>query len=257
MSTVFSAAVDTPSRQTLGEIPQRAFQFLRALGTHPEIRHVVKEHGYTQACHEEGWKLLLAASGSRFDLGDAPRMSTKAGEAIDELATWCPTGFHLTHAALMRKFPDQCAFLFQELAPAQGPESVLAVAKFLDRLDVLDNGTDPDRKETVDADKKAVESLSTRDLSRDERARLRKLVEIVQSEPMIPRAVVKAEAVTEANTADLIALYAWYNEWTEVARTVVTARQDKILLGIAHRRNGASEEADPPAAAPESPAKPS
>jgi hypothetical protein len=45
-------------------------------------------------------------------------------------------------------------------------------------------------------------------------------------------------------TKGLAALYAWYSEWTEIAREVVTKGADKIVLGIAKRR--ASETATTP-----------
>ncbi len=63
-----------------------------------------------------------------------------------------------------------------------------------------------------------------------------------RAEAVLPRAV---------SLANLSALYAWYAEWTEVARAVVSRRADRILLGIAkQRKKGGADETMPTATAP-------
>ena len=105
-----------------------------------------------------------------FTLADAVR-------ALDE---WDELGFHKAHAALTRRFPEQAEFIFNDLTAAQGPGAVLAIMKFLDRLDVLEKGTGRDA--THDADLKALELLSARGIDATERARLRDLIAVAQSE---------------------------------------------------------------------------
>ena len=219
--------VEIPGTRTLVDTPKRAFTFLRALGKDSRLRSIMKKYAYTQDDHLEGWRLLFKASGSESEqiVSESP-----AATAIRELDAWDEAGFHTAHAALARRFPSQAEFVFHELAPTQGPAAVLGVKKFLDRLDVLEKGDG--RSETHDADQKAIETLAARGFDAGERARLRTLVEIAQSEPSHP----PAPSAADSHQEDLAALHAWYMEWTEVARAVVSARADRITLGVSRRK---------------------
>jgi len=232
MTITTSSPFEAPSRQILVEAPERAFSFLRAAGTSADVRAVLEANGYTQADHEEGWSLLLKAS-CKESVTTAVATNV-AAEAIRMLDEWDEPGFHKAHAALMRKFPAQAAFLFQDLAPTQGPSAMLGVARFLDRLDALEKSED--RKDTRDEDKHALEVLAVRGITTDERLRLRKLIEATQTQPVIPMSAKKAEEIETKHMADLLDLYAWYSEWTEVAHAVVDSRGHRIALGVAKRK---------------------
>lgn len=241
MATSTKSSIDV-SPATLNDIPRRAFAFLNTLGTQISVRATLNDHGYTEEDHTEGWRLLHQASGS--SSVTAATNVAPAAAAIRELDGSDEVIFHKAHAALTRKFPEQADFVFADLAPSAGPTAVLGVVKFLDRLDVLEKGDA--RPETKDVDKAAIDTLTARGVGPDERARLRKLTELAQSSPIIPSLTSAKTAEAEAaHMNDLKELYAWYAQWTEVARAVVTRRADLILLGMARRkRTGTSSDTD-------------
>jgi hypothetical protein len=241
------------SRQVLEETPGRAITLLRALGTSPAIRALLAANGYTPKDHEEGWNLLHKVSG--YVPGEAGPVDddTKARDAITELDAWDEQGFQRAHAALTRLHPAQDRYIFDGLAPAKGPEAVLRVALFLDRLDALEGG--PDRKATRKADRAALETLETRGITKAERTRLRALVGVAQSSPRLPIIASTAASSVEKRTEALRELRAWYNDWASTARAVVTRRDYLIRLGLA-RRKRAIRAAASPGVAGQSPSEP-
>lgn len=191
----------------------------------------MNEHGYLNDDHDEGWRLLQRASGGG---ASGPIYFAPAAAAVRELDDGDEILFHKAHAALRRSFPAQADFVFAGLEPARGPAAVLSVLQLLDRLDVLESGGRPDSQ---DADKEAIAELAKRGMGATERARLRELVRVAQSSPIIPAEANAKAAELESQRVDALkALYAWYAQWSEVARAVVTRRGDLVLLGMAKRR---------------------
>lgn len=236
--------IEIPATDTLVDVPKRAFVFLNAIGTQPSIRAAMFANSYTDADHTEGWDLLRKAAGGEFsiehlEIGPSAA-AVKALDAADEVL------LHRAHAVLVRGFASQVEFLFQDLAPTQGPAAVLGVLKFLDRLDVLEKG----RKGSEADDKKAVDALATRGIDAAERARLRKLVDEAQKAGPVPAPDPNAVQSDEEHEKNLAALYAWYASWTEIAQAVITNRRDRILLGIAKRRKSERVTAPSPVPAP-------
>ncbi|MBK6693594.1 MAG: hypothetical protein IPG50_15505 [Myxococcales bacterium] len=231
MATSNVLNIDMPGPQTLNDIPKRAFVFLHALGTQLNVRAIMKSHGYTQDDQLEGWRLLTKTSGPNGGLGGL-RVATS--EAIAQLDAWDEIGFRKAYATLARRFPEQAKLVFDGLAASQGPTCVVGIVKFLDRLDILEKGEG--RAATADTDKQALEVLAKRGIDSAERARLRALVDAAQAEPELPLGAKTLAEVNAAHTNDLAALYAWYTEWAEIARAVVSRRNERIALGIAKRR---------------------
>jgi hypothetical protein len=229
------------SRQVLEETPGRALTFLRAIGTNASIRAILASNGYTAKDHEEGWRLLLRVSGylppaaaeQKFE-GD-----TKVRAAIAELDAWDEQGFRRAHAALGRLHPEQDRAVFDGLTATKGPEAILRVAKFLDRIDAFEKGSK--------ADKEALKTLATRGIDANERARLRELLKIAQSSPSVTRPDESAHAEREDLTSALVEIRAWFEDWSETARAVVARRDHLIRLGLARRKARKQDDADPSA----------
>jgi hypothetical protein len=220
------------SRQTLDETPARVLAFLRGVGTSAVIRAALASRGYAPDDHAEGWEFLHRVAGYR-DGKVAPAGDAEAQKAIAALDAWDEPTFRVSRAALERLHPAQAAFVFQNLEPATGAGAVLSVKTFLDRLDALEGS--PDRKGTRKADHAALETLAKRGVTKDERTRLRALAEIAQGFG----AEAKPDPSAEARQADLIALRAWYDDWSETARSVITRRDHLIRLGLAKRKKSA------------------
>jgi hypothetical protein len=133
-------------------------------------------------------------------------------------------------------------FVFDNLTAKQGAEAVVGVSTLLDRLDALDNA--PERK----ADQAALATLAARSYTDEERTRLRGLVATAQT-LIMPKPISDAE-----REATLLKLYAWHNEWSAIARLVLTRRDHQIAVGIAKRRK--AKKGEPPAVPAEKPATP-
>ena len=228
-SIITTSPVIVPMKR-LQEIAARAVIFVRGVGMNPSIRAQLEAVGYTDAVHAEGWGLVFRSSG--FDPGGPP--SNPLADAITELSDWCPTGFHRVHAALAYAYADQADFVFKDLVAASGPDAIVAVGLLLDRLDSLQSGTDRDPA-TKTEDRAALAKLSSRGIDKKERDRLRALV-------VTARLGAKAAPpdATSKHVETLMALRAWYLDWSETAHAIIAMRGDLIRIGLAKKQKRAA-----------------
>lgn len=225
----------TVSRETLEQTPDRVLPFLRAIGTRPPIMALMNARGYTGEDHKEGWNLLHAVSG--YIEGAAPEtIDVKVRDAIAELDRWDEDGFRVVRASLGRRHPEQAAFVLEGIGPSVGPAAVTGVNTLLERLDALEKS--PKRKDTRKRDHAALETLAKRGLDEKERARLAHLVRVAQSLSDVAPADDAGRAKRDQHHLEaLIALRAWYEEWSELARVAVKRRDYLILMGLARRKS--------------------
>lgn len=228
------------SQQVLERTPNRALTFLRGAQFKP-IRAALQRAGFRKKDHDEGWKLVMRACGFDMTVSNEA-MPDQVADAIKELDAWDEGGFRRARAALQRLHPEQCELVFAGLAASQGMQAVVGIITFLDRLDALESS--PDRKATRKADQAALDTLEVRGLGVEERKRLRKLVKIVQSSPdLLLEESDEAEARAEVDRIEALnALRAWFEDWTDTARAVVTRRDYLIRLGLAKRKGNKIED---------------
>lgn len=237
------AATPEVGQRTLDATINRSFTFLRGVSTNSSIRSRLQSYGFTSADQQEGVQLVNIASGFTrpspvSDPDDA--IARAAIVAVDDADEGL---FRIINATLTRRFPAQAAFVLDGLSAVRGPEAVLSVGVLLDRLDALESG--PARVATREQDHAALEMLAKRSITKEERTRLRGLVTVaLTAKPTGDAAALEAEAERVRNEA-LIALRAWYREWSEVARAAVTRRDQLIRLGLANRRSPQEEAEDP------------
>ncbi len=228
------------TNQTLESTTKRAVSFLRAIATKAEIRNVMASAGYDAAEQKEGWRLVTLVSGL-----SEPKVvrehDDKARATIAELDALDEPLFRRAHAALGRLHPEQDAFVFSGLAPARGPEAVVAVATFLDRLDALESAQD--RRATRKADQGALATLEKRGITAEYREQLRELVAVAQAVEFPDEPPTDAVTTSEREEA-LIELRAWYKDWAETARSLIVRRDHLILMGLARRRQSLRGEAE-------------
>ncbi len=177
-----------------------------------------------------------------------------------ELVAWDEPNFRIISATLERRHAAQQAFVFHNLTAQVGSAAVLGVKALLDRLDALESS--PDREATRKEDHAALKTLAKRGHTKEERERLRQLVDVACAgtpDPMDEAEVEDEDDEAEGDGADetdgagetddgdavvgsdthtkaLLELYAWYKEWSEIARAVVKRRDYLIRLGLAHRK---------------------
>lgn len=230
-------ANDTPSDSVLDDTPARALKFLGAVSTNRAIRAVLAKRGYTQTDHDRGWQLTLKASGYRRPVPVV--LDTPASrDAIAAIDAWDEPNFRVARAALAGDFPEQNAFVFQDLTPQTGVAAVASVTTFLDRLDALENGKD--RKDTRKADHAALAKLASRGIDPAERARLRTLLDTARGPsaeaPADAEPAVDPAADDQEQREAKLALWRWYVEWREVARADIKRKDHLIQLGMAERK---------------------
>ncbi|MCC6553020.1 MAG: hypothetical protein IT372_08360 [Polyangiaceae bacterium] len=243
----------------LAETPGRALTFLTAAGKSRAIRALLRLRGYSAEDHREGWSLLHRVTGFQ----ESERESAEdaaVGKAIAELDAWDEPNFRIISATLERRHAAQRAFVFHNLTAQVGSAAVLGVKALLDRLDALESS--PDREATRKEDHAALKTLARRGYTKEERARLRGLVDVACAgtpDPMDEAEVEDEDDEAEGDGADeidgggeaddgdgavgsdahtkaLLELYAWHKEWSEIARAVVKRRDYLIRLGLAHRK---------------------
>jgi hypothetical protein len=232
------------SDKDIERIIQRATKFLRALSQNSHIRDLLVRGGYDAEEHERGWQLLLELLGYRPNASFAPAAEMTAQAAAEaELDAWDGPAFERSRYPLERAFPEQARYIFENLGPKTGADSVGAVATFLNRVAALRDGTDPDRAAMRDEDRKAAALLEKRRvLDASEEQRLRKLIAEAKrlAAPLpAPPPIDPARRQVAARELD-----AFLRDWRETARVLVTRRDYQIQLGLAERRSRTIEVED-------------
>jgi hypothetical protein len=227
--------------RTTAEIAlQRAMQFLRTVGTDPAIRTQLQKVGFELADLKQGWALVLKACSApqaspRFTPNDGP-----VAEVTQQIEAWQSTMFLRAHAALRRLHPEQDAFVFENLVSGTGPASVVAVSLFLKRIDALESS--PERKSTRKADHAALATIERRGVTKEEIKRAKELVHVVEN-TAAPE--VEAAQPTDERMAALAEVYAWVQDWSDCARSVITRRDQLLRLGIGKRKARSASVAQP------------
>ena len=222
-----------------------ATRLLAAIGAVPEIRNTMYKNGMEDEDINEGAKLLLACLAIPRDSKAAPdtEQARAQRDAVVELDQWDEPNFRRYEAALVRKFPGQAEYVFDNLSASRGVEAVKGVATFLARIQALEEGSDSNRASTKKEDKKAVELLAKRGLTSEERKRLQKLVTLALG----PTPPSEMPPVDETRRQSLLALKLWCNEWSAVAHAAIKKRAYLIRMGLAARRTPKTEETEPEA----------
>ena len=138
------------ARQLLRDLPSRILVFLMALNIYPHLRAALLPRGYTLTVHNHFWREFLRFTGFVNTAANAPIASAEARASVLVVAEWQTTAFRLVPVVLKHDFPEQHAFVLDNLVPIPGVGAVVSVAALLDRLDALDK--DPERKKTRKAD---------------------------------------------------------------------------------------------------------
>jgi hypothetical protein len=196
----------------------------------PAIRSAMTSIGYSDAHHAKGWALLHAASGY------APTETTIATDAatrdaISTLDNEDEDLFRVVRATLIHNFPTQATTVLQGIGPTTGGKCVPNVKKLVERIRALASSS-------TDADKAAAKELASRKVNEAALSRLEGLIASAEKAPEVaPVDTSAASAAEEKHLANLRAMRAWYEEWSEMARAGVKRRDHLIQLGLAKRKS--------------------
>ncbi len=201
-------------RQKAGEKAYRTLDLLTGLYD-PKVRRELLPFGLDDEEIERGWTLLKQYGQTR----KAERPRRDDGILLRQLDAWENRWFVVCDAALSRSFPKARAWLFHRLPRTSGHEVVIGVSTFLKRIEKLEEGV----PQLGDEAKKARAHLSKRGLTK---AMVQEGWALTKRFALIPGSD-DPGCNPEEEAAAEEALWAWYLEWSGIARSVLT---DKLLL---------------------------
>lgn len=196
---------------SIGQKSARVLQFLYALGN-PRIARAMKSVGFKKSDVDDGWTLLRDLDDVRCDAALRPVYAS----ALTRLDRWENRWFPLASAAMKRRFPSVRAALFLIPSQADGLDVINTVGVFVDRLDNFATSADPDTKS-------ALELLRARDIDEQRLGEARALLEeLGTATTALPALTADDQEALARREAEL---WAWYLEWSSLARSVVTDRR--------------------------------
>ncbi|HEU4407996.1 MAG TPA: hypothetical protein VFS43_22230 [Polyangiaceae bacterium] len=222
---------------SVGQKAQKHLRFLMGL-RHPVIAQALAKHGFTNDDLDEGWALLRRQSAASLD-GGAQGPKAAGPETIGRLDAWENKWFPIASATLARHAPEVHAWLFRNLSQTQGLQVVVSVGTFVRRFALLAR---PESEGGMGEKGEAARRLLARrgltpQAVEGAEALLRELGTVATEAPGEgPSKEERDAASAEAEAA----MWAWYQEWSTIARMAIADRSLLRLLGIGRpgRRKG-------------------
>ena len=200
------------AKMTLGQKAVRTLQFLMGL-RHPAAGAALAAHGFDEAELDRGFGHIKYLLYGRLRTVDVTRDQNLVA-ALDE---WENKWFPIVSATLASNHPAVHEVVFRNLTQTTGIEVIITVHTLIER---------------VEAQPAAVrELLGKRGLTAEVIAEGKALVEQVGKFAKNPDG---ATIDAEADAIGERALWAWYLEWSSIARTVISDR--RLLRGMGFLR---------------------
>ncbi len=238
------------AKLTLGQKADRVLDLLLGL-RNARVAAALRAHGFKNEDLTEGWTLLRAVGKTKLDAEPEPPVLD--ADALQRLDEWENKWFPITSATLTRHAPEVAKWFFKNLSQTEGPAVILSVGTFVERFANL---TQPEAKGGPKAGGKAakqklVERGLTDDVLKEAQALLDKLGGFSGPIPDLPDLEEEEAQLTGAEDA----MWAWYLEWSQIARTSIKQRGLLRKLGFLQggRGGGADDEAVDPEEEPADP----
>lgn len=196
---------------------RRLLEFLLGLRD-DRVLAALAERGFSDAERAKGWDLLRALGMTQSVLA----RTSMDNSALDSLDAWRQQWVRLVHVSLAHGFAELQAELFRRIDKATQP-SPEVVSVFLSRFESLERSSDA----TAQA---AIAKLRERGFTAARRDEARQMLrEFLQFKPPeIPDPETRRAAIRQAEAA----LWTYYVEWSQIARTVVKDVRLLELLGF-------------------------
>ncbi len=214
----------------------RVMKFLMA-SCEKKIARILMTWGFTDEDRKEGWELLDRAAGRHLAVTPGRgSFATQYRGIVGAVDDWENTWFDVAEAALARLSPKVHAVLFQNLSKTSGPEVVLNVRTFLERIDAMKKAEDDDNKSALTL----LEKRGLTDGVLDEAMGLIEKIAAAEADDDEDENA-EDEAARKAEREQAVeAMWAWYQDWAKTARTVVKNRNYQVMLGLLQHRVGGS-----------------
>jgi hypothetical protein len=217
------------TKHRLSEKGERVLRFLYGLRNR-KIASALASRGFTKDELEEGFALLKGATTVALSL--LPTVAADP-QVVTEIDTWENTWFPVVDATLARHYPEVHQKVFLNLSQTEGPAVIISVGTFVDRISALtkaEGGHGPEGKE-------ARKLLARRGLTPQVIAEAEELLEAVKNvepQPEPPDLETQRETIAQAEQE----MWAWYLEWSRIARTVIKDRAMLRQLGFLKNGSG-------------------
>jgi hypothetical protein len=177
---------------------------------------------------QHGWSLFADVVRTKLSSGDA-----KGSAIVNELDAWENLWFPVASASLKGRHPEVHAMVFKNLTQSSGISVIMGVRIFLERIDGLHR---PVTEGGIGAQASEVLALlASRGLTA---AKLGDAHALIERLGRIEPEVGGAEPTTAEQDAAEKAMWAWYLEWSEIARAVITSRRQLRMLGFLKTARG-------------------
>jgi hypothetical protein len=216
----------------------RGQKFFRTMSRNGKVRGALLARGLTNQELKRGWDLFAKAVAPLNGSSPAASPPLGAAEALAWIETWDAPNYAAAQATLEHHAPKARAFLMQGLVATKGPQAVVGVRLFMDRVAALRDGMVSGV--TAEEGSDAVRLLAERKIfDAETEVQLEAYLSLIEggAEP-------EAAPDFASMTSRFEAYRKWLNEWREVARATFNQRHILISLGLASRRQGENEDAD-------------
>jgi hypothetical protein len=237
---------------SVGQKAERVLKLLLGMENR-RVATALAASGFTAADADEGWTLLRSLNRGKRGYAGAGPVNAAVWQDLDE---WENRWFPVASATLQRRFPAVHAKMFLNLSQIEGPNVILSVTTFLERIAAL---TDPKAGYGPEGEqaKKLLEARGLTDATLGEaRVLLEGLGKLKPATEPLPSIEDEKAEIAKAEEA----LWAWYLEWSEVTRAVIKDRRMLRELGFLYPKRRAAEDEDaeepivPPVVSPTTPA---
>jgi hypothetical protein len=185
----------------------------------PRVAGTLATRGFTAADKEEGWNLLKGASGAFLERSPPLPVDPKTLELLDR---WENLWFPVADATLARHYAALHRQVFLNLSQTSGVEVAVSVHTCVTRLRAL---------EKTGEGQAALALLAQRGLTEAVLVEAEQLLTAFGSLPEV-EAEPSPEQAEAALRAAEDAMWAWYLEWSRIARSVITDRRQLRALGF-------------------------
>ena len=219
------------AKLTIGQKAERVLALLMGLRS-PKIAAALALHGFGNEDLKEGWSLLQQLTRTRLDTlpGAGPGPIHVDPSTLGALDAWENKWFPIAKATLQRRLPAVHDWMFLNLAQAEGPAVILTVGTFVNRYELLEATKDKGGPGAGGKDAKKI--LQKRGLTAAEidtaKELLAKLSKVAEPPVGDGGNAASDESFAEAETA----VWAWYLEWSRIARTAIKDRRLLRSLGF-------------------------
>jgi hypothetical protein len=230
------------AKKRIGDKAGRVLKLLLGL-RNKKVASALASRGFGKDDLEEGLALLRGVT----DVSLAVLPPTSPNPAvIEQIDHWENEWFPVANATLLRHYPEIHARVFLNLSQTDGAAVIVSVGTFIQRLAELTRADAGYGQAGKDARKLLQRRGLTPKVVDEAKALLEQVASIEEEPDELPDLEEERTRLAEAEDA----MWAWYLEWAEIARSAIKDRSLLRRLGFlaasssASRRHSTAEEDD-------------